>query len=90
MQLLSPTGSVLRALTANTAKSVAVSFGTPMPSTTYSVVATLELTAATVHQYTVGVLAGSKTVNGCTIVVRSTAAVNAGSAPTLNVVALAP
>lgn len=77
------------ALSANTAKAVPITWGSAMPSTNYAVVVSLDVTTATVQQYTLGVLAGSKTTTGCTIVLRSTAAVTAGNAPNIQVLALA-
>jgi hypothetical protein len=46
-----------------------------MPDTAYAVTALVE--TSTPHTVTVGLVAGSRTVNGCTLAVRSTAAVNA-------------
>lgn len=63
------------ALTANTAKDVAVTWPAAMPSTTYAVVAMVE--TATPQTVAVSLKIGSRTTTGCTLVVRSTAAVNA-------------
>jgi hypothetical protein len=62
-------------LTANTVKTVALSFSPAMPDTAYAVVATVE--TSTPQTVAVGLVANSRTVNGCSLAVRSTAAVNA-------------
>lgn len=74
------------ALTANTVKDVSVSWGSAMPSATYSVVATVEHGTAP-QQFAISVK--SKTTTGCVLAVRSTAAVNAQGV-NVSVIALAP
>lgn len=74
------------ALTANTVKDVSVTWGSAMPSATYSVVATVEHGTAP-QQFAISVK--SKTTTGCVLAVRSTAAVNAQGV-NVSVIALAP
>lgn len=73
-------------LSANTVKNISVTWPSSMPNIGYAVTATVE--TATPHTVTVGVVPGSKTVNGCTLAVRSTAAVGGGGL-NVNVIALA-
>lgn len=62
-------------LTANTVKTITVTWPTAMPDTGYAVTATIE--SATPQNVAIGVNPGSRTTTGCTLSVRSTAAVNA-------------
>lgn len=69
------------ALTANTVKTLNVSWGNAMPNATYAVCVTVEHATAP-QQFACSVVPGSKTTTGCQVAVRSTAAV---SAPGVNV-----
>lgn len=68
------------ALTANTAKTIPVTWPSALPDANYSVGVVVE--HATPNQFNCSVLPGSRTTTGCSVVVRSTAAV---SAPGVNV-----
>lgn len=63
------------ALTANTVKTVGVTWPAAMPDITYAVTAMVEI--STPQTVAVGLTASSRTVVGCSLAVRSTVAVNA-------------
>ncbi len=56
-----------------------ITWATPMPDASYAVVASLEATAVSLGSMRCGLLTGSATAEGCSVVINSVALISAGA-----------